>query len=145
MSFPDITGALEAHLGVWADKQAIPVAWDNIQFNPPASGIYLTSHDMPASPYSIDLAGTSVISSGVYQVNVVVPKGSGKSEARRIAALVAALFPENAEIPGEGFAVWITAPPAIFSGMPDAVSYTVPVSINYRVHTSQQPPHHGGF
>lgn len=137
MNPPEITEVLEGRLGVWADELGIPVAWDNIQFDPPASGVYLTSHDMPASPYSIDLAGASVITPGVYQVNVVVPAGSGKSEARRIAALVAELFPENAEISGEGFDVWITAPPAIFAGIADGVSYTVPVSINYRVHTSQ--------
>lgn len=137
MSPPDITGALEAHLSVWADTQGIPVAWDNIQFDPPIDGIYLTSHDMPASSYSIDLAGTAVISPGVYQVNVVVPAGSGKSEARRIASLVAELFPENAEITGEGGDVWITAPPTVFAGITDTVSYTVPVSIKYRVHTSQ--------
>ena len=137
MSIPDITGALESRLGTWADEQGIPVAWNNIQFDPPATGIYLTSHDMPASPYSIDLGGTAVISPGVYQVNVVVPAGSGRSEARRIAALVAELFPENAEILGEEFTIWITAPPAVFAGITDGVSYTVPVSINYRVHTSQ--------
>lgn len=137
MSLPDITGALEARLGEWADEKGIAVAWDNIQFDPPSGATYLASHDMPATPYSIDLAGRAVVYPGVYQVNIVAPSGDGKSGAKSIAAQVAELFPENLEIAGEGLSVWITSPPAIFRGITDAVSYTVPVSINYRVHVSQ--------
>lgn len=128
---------LEARLGEWADEKGISVAWDNIQFDPPSGATYLVSHDIPATPYSIDLAGKAVVHPGIYQVNIVAPSGSGKSDVKSIATQVAELFPENSEIPGEGFSVWITAPPAIFPGITDAVSYTVPVSINYRVHVSK--------
>lgn len=137
MTMPDITGALEARLGKWAIEKGIAVACDNIQFDPPSGATYLVSNDMPATPYSIDLAGKAVVYPGVYQVNIVARSGDGKSGAKSIATQVAELFPENSEIAGEGFSVWITSPPAIFRGITDAVSYTVPVSINYRVHVSQ--------
>ncbi|WP_318387711.1 phage tail terminator-like protein [Enterobacter sp.] len=133
---PDITTALEAMLGIWADGEGVPVAWDNIQFDPPADVLYLVSHDLPARPYSIDLAGDCRVYPGVYQVNVVAPAGGGKSQARAMARRIAALFPENQEIPGDGFTAWVTAPPAIYPGIPDGVSYTVPVSISYRAEIS---------
>ncbi|WP_144815161.1 phage tail terminator-like protein [Enterobacter sp. DE0047] len=133
---PDITTALEAMLGIWADGEGVPVAWDNIQFDPPGDGLYLISHDMPAQPYSIDLAGGSRVYPGVYQVTVVAPAGGGKSQARALARRVAGLFPENQEIPGDGFTAWVTSPPAIFPGIPDGVSYSIPVSINYRADIS---------
>ncbi len=36
---PDITTALEAMLGLWADGEGVRVAWDNIQFDPPGDGL----------------------------------------------------------------------------------------------------------
>ncbi|WP_110875916.1 phage tail terminator-like protein [Franconibacter helveticus] len=133
---PDITTALEARLGAWAEGEGVPVAWDNIQFEPPTDALYLISHDMPARPYSIDLAGECRVYPGVYQVSVVAPAGGGKAQARALARRVAALFPENEEIPGDGFSAWVTSPPAIYPGVPDGVSFTIPVSINYRADIS---------
>ncbi|VYU55985.1 hypothetical protein [Metakosakonia massiliensis] len=133
---PDITTALEAILGTWAESEGVPVAWENIQFEPPTDGLYLISHDMPARPYSIDLAGECRVYPGVYQVSVVAPAGNGKAQARTLARRVAELFMENEEIPGDGFSAWVTSPPAIYPGVPDGVSFTVPVSINYRADIS---------
>ncbi|WP_353614089.1 phage tail terminator-like protein [Mangrovibacter phragmitis] len=129
---PNITAALESVLGSWADGEGIPVAYDNIGFDPPNDALYLISHDMPATPFSIDLAGDAVVYPGVYQVTVVAPAGTGKSAARRIAEQVCGLFPKNGEIAGDGFTAWVTSPPAIFPGIPDGVSFSIPVSINYR-------------
>lgn len=133
---PDITTAFEAVLGTWADSEGVPVAWDNVQFEPPTDALYLVSHDMPAKPYSIDLAGECRIYPGVYQVNIVAPAGSGKANARLLARRIAALFTENKEVTGDGFSAWVTSPPAIFPGVADGVSYTIPVSINYRADIS---------
>lgn len=133
---PDITTALESMLGLWADSEGVRVAWDNIQFDPPGDGLYLISHDMPAQPYSIDMAGGCRVYPGVYQVTVVAPAGGGKSQARVLAHRVAGLFPENQEIPGDGFTAWVTSPPSIYPGIADGVSYSIPVSINYRADIS---------
>lgn len=133
---PDITTALESMLGLWADSEGVRVAWDNIQFDPPGDGLYLISHDMPAQPYSIDMAGGCRVYPGVYQVTVVAPAGGGKSQARVLAHRVAGLFPENQEIPGDGFTAWVTSPPAIYPGIADGVFYSIPVSINYRADIS---------
>lgn len=129
---PDIATVLAARLGEWADAEGIPVAWENIEFTPPSAGLYLAAYDMPATPRTLDLGLRCRTYSGVYQVNVVAPAGTGRSDAEALARQVAALFPEGQEMQGDGFTCWITSTPAIFRGIPTSVSYSIPVSLNYR-------------
>ncbi|MBN6597061.1 DUF4128 domain-containing protein [Citrobacter sp. RHB21-C05] len=129
---PDIASAMAARLGSWADAENIPVAWENIEFTPPTDGLYLAVHDMPATPRTLDLGLNCRVYSGVYQINVVAPAGTGRSDAVALAHQIAALFPEGQEIQGGDFTCWITSTPAIFRGIPTVVSYSIPVSLNYR-------------
>lgn len=129
---PDIASALAARLGAWADAEGISVAWENVPFTPPANEMYLAVHDMPVTPRTIDLGLRCRIYSGVYQINVVAPAGTGRNDVVALADRVAELFPEGQEIEGRGFTCWISSEPGIFRGIPTPVSYTVPVSLNYR-------------
>lgn len=129
---PDIATALAARLGEWADAERIPVAWENVPFTPPSDGLYLAVHDMPATPRTVDLGLRCRIYSGVYQINVVAPAGTGRTDVVALADRVAELFPEGLEIAGKDFTCWISSAPGIFRGVPTPVSYTVPVSLNYR-------------
>lgn len=129
---PDIASALAARLGTWADAEGISVAWENVPFTPPANEMYLAVHDMPVTPRTIDLGLRCRIYSGVYQINVVTPAGTGRAEVVALARQVAALFPEGQEMQGDGFTCWITSTPAIFRGIPTSVSYSIPISLNYR-------------
>ncbi|WP_075180583.1 phage tail terminator-like protein [Pantoea sp. 1.19] len=135
MSRPDIIGLLEARLGEWADAQGLPVAYDNIAFDPPR-GIYLTSHDMPASPYAIDLSQRCKVFMGVYQINVVIPAAQGRAEGRAIAAQIEALFANGTEVQGEGFICYVSGEPAQYAGISTDNAWTIPVSINYRADIS---------
>lgn len=136
MSRPDITELLEARLGEWAEGQALQVAYDNIPFDPPG-GIYLTSHDMPATPYAIDLSQRSKVFIGVYQVNVVIPAAQGRTAGKAIASKIEALFANGTEMNGEGFACYISSEPAQYAGIPTDTTYTVPISMNYRADVAQ--------
>ncbi|MFZ5111896.1 DUF4128 domain-containing protein [Enterobacter kobei] len=133
---PDIAAALAARLGEWADAEDIPVAWENVPFTPPSDGLYLAVHDMPATPRTVDLGLRCRIYSGVYQINVVVPAGTGRTDVVALADRVAELFPEGQEIEGRGFTCWIDQTPGVFRGITTSVSYTVPVSLNYRADIS---------
>lgn len=133
---PDIAAALAGRLGIWADAESIAVAWENVPFTPPSDAIYLAVHDMPATPRTLDLGLRCRVYSGVYQINVVAPAGTGRSAVVALARLVAELFPEGEEINGSGFTCWIDGAPGIFRGIPGPVSYTVPVSLNYRADIS---------
>lgn len=79
---PDIATALAARLGEWADAEGIPVAWENVPFTPPSDGLYLAVHDMPATPRTVDLGLRCRIYSGVYQINVVAPAGTGRIQTQ---------------------------------------------------------------
>ena len=129
---PDIAAALAARLGAWADAEGISVAWENVPFTPPANEMYLAVHDMPVTPRTIDLGLRCRTYSGVYQINVVAPAGSGRTSVVALADRVAELFPEGQEIEGRGFTCWIDQTPGVFRGITTSVSYIVPVSLNYR-------------
>ncbi|WP_025913017.1 DUF4128 domain-containing protein [Enterobacter sp. 5-4] len=133
---PDIASALATRLGTWADAEGISVAWENVPFTPPSDAFYLAVHDMPATPRTVDLGLRCRIYSGVYQINVVAPVGIGRTDVVALADRVAELFPEGQEIEGRGFTCWIDQTPGVFRGITTSVSYTVPVSLNYRADIS---------
>jgi hypothetical protein len=133
---PDIASALAARLGAWADAEGVSVAWENVPFTPPANEMYLAVHDMPVTPRTIDLGLRCRTYSGVYQINVVAPAGSGRTSVVALAGRVAELFPEGQEIEGRGFTCWIDQTPGVLRGITTSVSYTVPVSLNYRADIS---------
>lgn len=133
---PDIASALATRLGTWADAEGISVAWENVPFTPPANEMYLAVHDMPVTPRTIDLGLRCRTYSGVYQINVVAPAGSGRTSVVALADRVAELFSEGQEIEGRGFTCWIDQTPGVFRGISTSVSYTVPVSLNYRADIS---------
>jgi hypothetical protein len=132
---PDIAALLDKHLGKWADEQSIPVSWDNVEFTPPETGVYLQSHDLPATPYSIDLAGTCLVFPGVYQINVIAKSATGRTLAAQTAKKITTLFFQNLELSGEGFSCWVISFPAIHPGINNGVNWTVPVSLTYRAET----------
>ncbi|MEL4885715.1 DUF4128 domain-containing protein [Pectobacterium betavasculorum] len=136
MSRPDITTVLEARLGEWAEGRGLQVAYDNIPFDPPG-GIYLTSHDMPATPYAIDLSQRSKVFIGVYQVNVVIPAAQGRAAGKAIASQLEDLFANGTEMSGEEFSCYISTEPAQFAGIPSGTTYTIPISMNYRADVAQ--------
>jgi len=134
---PDIGAAMNARLGAWADEQEIPLIIENCQADKPG-GLFLESFDMPATPHTLDLGLTCHVYTGIFQVNIVVPVGSGTSTARSVARKVADLFPEGQIIKGDGFACWVSAQPAIYAGVlnPRKTRYSIPVSISYRADIS---------
>lgn len=134
---PDIPATLNAFLGVWADQHGIPLYLDNIS-DDKAPATYLEAHDLPATPQTLDLALSCHVYRGVYQVNVVLPAGTGTAQGRYLARQVAARFAEGVGIDGEDFTCWIAGPPAIYAGIlnPRKTHYTIPVSIPYRVDTT---------
>lgn len=132
---PDTCAAIDAVLGVWADDQNLPVAWENVPFTPP-DGPYLAAYDMPATAYSIDLASECRVYPGVYQINVVVPVGTGRATARALVRQVIEQFPEGRQFDGDGFTAWVHTPPSALPGIRSGTAYTIPISFTYRAHVA---------
>lgn len=127
---------LESRLSTWAaaESPAIPVAWENVRFNPP-SGRYLRAWLMPAETGSEDLAGAHRRYTGVWQVSVVVPTDTGPAAAGAIAEEIVALYPVNLLLSTTAIDVQIISPMSIHPALQDSDRYTVPISCRYRADT----------
>lgn len=128
----------EARLKTWADARApaLPVAFENVTFTPPANGsTYLRAFLLPADTTSRDLAGDNRNRSGVFQINIVAPIGTGPGAAEGIAAELEALFPMNLLLTSGTFQVLQTSPVRKRRGITEDARYTVPVDFEYQSDT----------
>lgn len=132
----DIRYLLESRLKTWADAQspAIPVAWQNVPFTPPATR-YLRAWLLPAETGSETLDGAHRRYVGVFQVSVVVPQGTGPGAAEAIAEAIAALYPMNQLLSMTGLDVYIVGPMSVAQGLHSDDRYIVPVTCRYRADT----------
>jgi hypothetical protein len=128
---------IEAQLSAWAKARApaLPVAWENVPFQPTEGATYLRAFLLPAATTGPDLAGALRVYRGVYQVSAVTPINAGPGVAEGIAEEIAGLFPLNLRLTGSGLALQIVTPVTAAKGEPDANEYIVPVSFQYRADT----------
>lgn len=129
MRTPYIRHQLEAHLYAWAHAQTpeVPVAWQNVPFDPPKSGIWLQATVIPADTVSGSLATGEW--KGAFRVNVFGPAGQGSGDAEAVAKAIAQHFEAGKDLGG----VQISRPPSVGRGDNDDEFYMVPVSIRYQM------------
>lgn len=71
-----------------------PIAWPNVKFTPPNSGVYLRVTHAANRGIDDTLAGQNVIRQGLFQVTIVDHQNEGIIELNTVAGEVAALFPK---------------------------------------------------
>lgn len=125
--------ALDKKLEQVAKLAGVPVAWENVPFTPPSSGVYLEADYLPADNEDFTIQGTATMRRGVYQVTIVYPIDSGSQAAEKLAAAIVEAFPNNLAIPTEQTPVYVNGEPSVFSGIRDGTAYRMPVSIAYAV------------
>lgn len=128
-----IRKALDKRLEQLASAIGVNVAWENVDFTPPATGIYMEADFLPASNEDFTIQGTATIRRGVYQVTVVYPVNSGSQAAELLASKIVDGFPNNYAIPTAETPVYVNGEPSVFSGIKDDTAYRTPVSIAYAV------------
>ena len=136
MSTKLIRSLYEQRLAMWAAARSLPVAWQNVPFTPPASGIYLRAFLLPATTDSLDIEGAHRLYTGVFQVSTVAQSGQGSGAAEQIAADLAELFPLNLRLTSGSFIVQILSPCSRGPAVQDGSSYMIPVSFRYRADTA---------
>lgn len=114
-----------------ATRLNVDIAYDNISFNPQGI-IYLKSHLLPAKTTTFDLAQTTRVFEGIYQVSIVVPVNTGLSKANSIVSDIISSFQINTELIKDNFIVYVNSVPSAYSAIQDKTTYTIPISINYR-------------
>jgi hypothetical protein len=131
MSLAIIRKAFETRLKTWADAQtpAIPVAWPNVTFTPPA-GRYVRAFVLPADTTSDTLDKLHRAYTGIFQVSLCMPLNTGSGSAESLAASLDTAF--AASMLQDGLRIFLTRPMSAAPAIVEPDRYIVPVSGRYR-------------
>ncbi|EJB8470241.1 DUF4128 domain-containing protein [Citrobacter freundii] len=127
-----IADLLEGRIAVICSSLGLPVAWPNLPFTPPGSSPYGRVYVLPAQTVGQDLEGHMRTYQGILQLNIIIPAGSGVSQARGMAKSIADAFPEGLPLVDGDLTVYINGPPQIRQPIQGSIDTTHPVSMQYR-------------
>ncbi len=121
----EVSAALDSHLAVLPNLP--PVAWPNVQFEPPQSGVYIAVMNMPADGimYGMDRQQNTP---GVYRINIYGDINKGPAEVENMAGDIAQHFRDNSTPTAGLFIEEINFSPSITEGD----THMLPMSINWR-------------
>jgi hypothetical protein len=135
MSHLIIRRLLETRLSAWAKTKPLQVAYQNVKFTPPASGIYLRAFTIPAVTDSTDLPGKNRQYIGLFQVSIVIPADAGTGTGEQLIGELATLFPLFDTLSQGDLKVKIMTPIDQGPELQGDTDYTVPTSFRYRADT----------
>ncbi len=126
-----IRKGFESRLKTWADAQtpAIPVAWQNVTFTPPA-GRYVRAFLLPNPTQSETLERGHRAFLGVFQVSLCMTIGTGSAVAEALVASLDSHF-ESSFIQ-DGLRIYLLSPMSAATAIQDGDRYVIPVSASYR-------------
>lgn len=127
-----IADLLEGRIAGICSSLGLPVAWPNLPFTPPDSSPYGRVYVLPAQTVGQDLEGHMRTYQGILQLNIIIPAGSGVSQARGLAKSIADAFPEGLPLVEGDLTVYINGPPQIRQPVQGSIDITHPVSMQYR-------------
>jgi hypothetical protein len=129
MSDIAIQTAFESALNTWATANNIPVAWENVRFSKPSSGVFVEPFIIPNANSNGNLSVSRITLRGLFQVNCWGVSGKGLRELNTLAQEIMDLFPSmyrNGNLS-------VDTPPARGRAIQDASGWTIiPVTIYYR-------------
>ncbi len=136
MTLATIRQGFETALKTWADAQtpAIPIAWPNVAFTPPA-GRYVRSHVLPSPEEYLFFANTGREFRGIYQVSLCLPINTGSGAAETLAASMAAAF--SASFTQSGLRIYLLRPFSCAPAITEESRYVVPVSTQFKAYTTE--------
>ncbi|MFY7431717.1 phage tail terminator-like protein [Enterobacter cloacae complex sp. IR5441] len=138
-----IAELLESRVAIIAESLGLPIAWPNIAFTPPDDAPYGRVYVLPAQTVGQDLEGQLRTYQGILQLNIIAPAGSGVTLARGLTKSVADAFPEGLPLVDGNLTVYINGQPQVRQPIQDrptsapngssgSITYTIPVSMQYR-------------
>ncbi|QSL85933.1 phage tail terminator-like protein [Pseudomonas atacamensis] len=138
MSHAIIASIYEAKLIAWnnARLEKLKIVFENMAYTPVTGETYLRAFTIPGDTASNTLGGDHRLYTGVFQVSIICPAGTGKVKANPIAAEIIALFPLYVRDEKNGFVVTPMTPVDVGPGITGDSTYTVPLSFSYRSDTT---------
>lgn len=135
MSQTIIRAGFETRLKTWADARtpAIPIAWENVPFTPPA-GRYVRAFLLPARTQSVTLAKTDREYKGIFQVSFCMPLGTG---AGTFESLLSSLDSAFSVVFTQTFVdIYLLSPFSAAPAIQEADRYVIPVSAEYQANVA---------
>jgi hypothetical protein len=134
MSHAIIASIYEAKLITWnnARPEKLKIVFENMAYTPAADETYLRAFTLPGDTASNTLGGDHRLFTGVFQVSIIAPAGTGKTKTNPIAEELIDLFPLYAR-DTKGLVTVVTMSPVDPGpGTTGDSTYTFPVSFLYR-------------
>lgn len=124
-----IVDALKARLAALTLSPALPIAWPNVVFNPPATS-YLRVTNLRNTTSRVVIADDGPqMNQGIFQIDVMAPLNEGEASLD-IGAQIAAWYGVGTRLPFTGGQVRIVDPPNVTSmKSPDGVRWMIVVSV----------------
>lgn len=133
MSRARIRKLFESRLKTWADAEspAVPIAWENTNFDPPKDRPWMRCTLIPADTGSDFVEGTDRRYVGLLALSLFVPRGHGAGPAEAVVAELESLFPMNLTLTDAGFTVRTTTPLSAGRADPEPDVFGIPMSLRY--------------
>ncbi|WP_226456106.1 phage tail terminator-like protein [Pseudomonas sp. AF03-9] len=138
MSHAIIASIYEAKLIAWnaARTEKLKIVFENTAYTPAADETYLRAFTIPGDTASNTLGGDHRLYTGVFQVSIIAPAGTGKTKTSPITTELVDLFPLYARDTKGAVTVVTMSPVDPGPGIAGDSTYTVPVSFLYRADTN---------
>lgn len=138
MSHAVIASIYEAKLIAWnaARLDKLKIVFENTAYTPAEGETYLRAFNIPGDTASNTLGGDHRLYTGVFQVSIIAPAGTGKTKTNPIAAELTSLFPLYARDTKGTVTVVTMSPVDPGPGITGDSTYTAPVSFSYRSDTN---------
>ncbi len=138
MSHAIIASIYEAKLIAWnaARSEKLKIVFENMAYTPAAGETYLRAFTIPGDTASNTLGGDHRLFTGVFQVSIIAPAGTGKAKTTPITAELIELFPLYTRNTKGAVTVVTMSPADPGPGITGDSTYTVPVSFSYRCDTN---------
>ena len=128
--YKDIQSLLNEHLSQLSDAPTI--AWENLYVEVDENEVYLEPHLFPSDTFYPEIGtDTAAYLSGIYQVNVVAPKGQGWGNVADLVDSITNHFKRGTVLSNENMSIKIKKvnfEPGIYNAKGN---YVVPISIVY--------------
>jgi len=127
--FNDIQAALDTKLSTITSA---PIAYPNVPYKPQAGTTYIRASFLPTETLQASMGATGKDeTNGIYQIDVVVPRGSGRPS---LLDTVADVFKRGTVLTYNGVKLRIRSV-SIGSAITDEEWYFVPISVNFQTYT----------
>ncbi|NWE68943.1 hypothetical protein HX857_09510 [Pseudomonas gingeri] len=138
MSHAIIASIYEAKLIAWnaARSEKLKIVFENTAYTPAAGETYLRAFTIPGDTASNTLSGDHRLFTGVFQVSIIAPAGTGKAKTNPLVAHLTGLFPLYARDTKGAITVVTMSPVDPGPGITGDSTYTVPISFSYRSDTN---------